>query len=277
MFNLVYGQQRPVAVYDRSIAVVGCGGTGSLVAEGLCRLLLPQPDMKLVLVDHDRVEPHNLLRQAFYAGDVGRFKAEVLATRLAKLFGRTIGYSLQEFRRPYYGESSPLSPARIIIGCVDNPMARAEIAAAIRPTRWWIDAGNAENLGQVLIGNAGSPDQLKGAFDLEKNICYALPSPSVQRPELLLPAEPTPLPVLRLNDCAEAVRLGGQSPVINQVMAALTLEVVRRIITGACHWMSLYINMERGELRAVDATPANAARAFSLRSHYPLIAQNKRR
>jgi PRTRC genetic system ThiF family protein len=277
MYNLVYGQQRPVAVYDRSIAVVGCGGTGSLVAEGLCRLLLPQPDMKLVLVDHDRVEPHNLLRQAFYAGDVGRFKAEVLATRLAKLFDRPIGYSVQEFSQAYYGTSnSPLRSARIIIGCVDNPMARAEISAAVAPTRWWIDAGNAENLGQVLIGNAGSTDQLRGAFDLEKNLCYALPLPSVQRPELLLPGEPSPM-MGEDPDCAEAVQVGGQSPVINQVMAALTLEVVRRVITGACHWMGLYLNMERGELRAVDATPANAARAFGLRSHRALMAQENRR
>ena len=276
MYNLVYGQERRLH-YDRSVALVGCGGTGSLVAEGLCRLLLPQPDMKLVLVDHDRVEPHNLLRQAFYAGDVGRFKAEVLATRLAKLFDRPIGYSVQEFRRPYYGESSPLSAARIIIGCVDNPMAREELAAAIRPTRWWIDAGNAENLGQVLVGNASSPDALQGAFDPEKNLCYALPSPTVQRPELLMPAAPTPLPVGMDPDCAEAIQLGGQSPVINQVMAALTLEVVRRVITGACPWMALYLDMQRGELRAVEATPANAARAFGLRSHRGLMAQEKRR
>jgi PRTRC genetic system ThiF family protein len=276
MFNLVYGQQGTLH-YDRSIAVVGCGGTGSLVAEGLCRLLLPQPDMKLVLVDHDRVEPHNLLRQAFYQGDVGRFKAEALATRLARLFDRPVGYSVQEFSQAYYGSSnSPLRSARIVIGCVDNPMARAEIAAAVRPTRWWIDAGNAENLGQVLIGNADSPDQLKGAFDPERVVCYALPSPSVQRPELLLPGEASPI-MPEAPDCAEAVRLGGQSPVINQVMAALTLEVVRRIITGTCHFMALYVNMERGELRAVDATPANVARALGLRSHRALMAQEKRR
>ena len=278
MYNLVYGQQRPVAVYDQSIAVVGCGGTGSLVAEGLCRLLLPQPHVKLLLVDHDRVEPNNLLRQAFYQGDLGRFKAEVLATRLAKLFDRPIGYSVQEFREhAYYGESSPLNRAHIIIGCVDNPMARAEIAASVAPTRWWVDAGNAENLGQVLIGNARSPDALQGAFDPEKNLCYALPLPTVQRPELLMPAEPTPLPVGMDPDCAEAIQLGGQSPVINQVMAALTLEVVRRIITGTCPWMALYLNMERGELRVVEATPANAARAFSLRSQRGFLAQKRRR
>ena len=53
------------------ITVVGCGGTGGFVAEGLCRLFQGR-EATIVLVDHDRVEPHNLLRQNFYAEDVGK-------------------------------------------------------------------------------------------------------------------------------------------------------------------------------------------------------------
>ena len=41
------------------ITVVGCGGTGGFVAEGLCRLFQGR-QAAIVLVDHDRVEPHNL-------------------------------------------------------------------------------------------------------------------------------------------------------------------------------------------------------------------------
>ncbi|HLF04666.1 MAG TPA: hypothetical protein VI855_05565 [Dehalococcoidia bacterium] len=147
----------------------------------------------------------------------------------------------------------------------------------MEPTRWWIDAGNAENLGQVLIGNARPPDALQGAFDPEKGICYVLPLPSVQRPELLLPAAPPALPEGMDPDCAEAIQLGGQSPVINQVMAALVLEAVRRLITATCPWMALYADMNRGELRAVEATPESAARAFGLRSTRGFLAQKKRR
>ena len=65
------------------ITVVGCGGTGGFVAEGLCRLFrggMPPSSWS----DHDRVEPHNLLRQNFYPEDVGRFKSQALADRLAK-------------------------------------------------------------------------------------------------------------------------------------------------------------------------------------------------
>ena len=66
------------------ITVVGCGGTGGFVAEGLCRLFTGR-EATIVLVDHDRVEPHNLLRQNFHAEDVGKFKSQALADRLARL------------------------------------------------------------------------------------------------------------------------------------------------------------------------------------------------
>ena len=79
------------------ITVVGCGGTGGFVAEGLCRLFQGR-DATIVLVDHDRVEPHNLLRQNFYPADVGEFKSKALADRLARDFRRPIGYSVYPFR-----------------------------------------------------------------------------------------------------------------------------------------------------------------------------------
>jgi len=38
-------------------------------------------------------------------------------------------------------------------------------------------------------------------------------------------------------------------------MAALMLEVVRRLIDGTCSWMQLYLDMETGSLVPVMATP----------------------
>ena len=95
------------------ITVVGCGGTGGFVAEGLCRLFQGR-DATIVLVDHDRVEPHNLLRQNFYPADVGQFKSKALADRLARDYRRPIGYSVYPFREeelPFTGETCHLAPA----------------------------------------------------------------------------------------------------------------------------------------------------------------------
>ena len=143
------------------ITVVGCGGTGGFVAEGLCRLFQGR-QATIVLVDHDRVEPHNLLRQNFYAEDVGKFKSQALADRLARAYRRPVGYSVYPFREedsrpdggrypglPSYGNS-------LLIGCADNAAARRAMAESLPgdPRRWLIDAGNDTNWGQVLIGSA---------------------------------------------------------------------------------------------------------------------------
>ncbi len=121
---------------DPWITVVGCGGTGGFVAEGLCRLFQGR-QANIVLVDHDRVEPHNLLRQNFYPGDVGGFKSQVLADRLAKAYGRPVGYSVYPFReyedQPHeHGYPGP--PAyrdSLIIGCADNALARRAMAECL--------------------------------------------------------------------------------------------------------------------------------------------------
>jgi hypothetical protein len=200
---------------------------------------------------------------------VGRFKAEVLATRLCRLFDRAVSYSVQEFAANEYYHNH-LSDVGVIVGCVDNPLARAAIAKAMTTGIWWIDAGNSDVWGQVLIGNAASKDEMRHAFGPETETCWALPLPTIQRPELLLPA-PEPVPTSpqqgEVLDCAQEIIRGGQSATINQAMAALVLEVVRRLLLGTCPWMALYLDLDKGELKPVYATPAEAARVMGLRTN----------
>jgi hypothetical protein len=70
----------------------------------------------------------------------------------------------------------------------------------------------------------------------------------LQRPELLVqrPA---------VQNCAQALAAGEQGPVINQAMAALVLEVVRRLIEDDCPWMQLYLDLDAGTLVPVLAAP----------------------
>ena len=262
------------------VVLVGCGGTGGFVAEGLARLFLAlgRQDIRLVLVDHDTVEERNLLRQNFLRDDLGRYKAQALAERLARQYGQPVGYSLEPVLSDGHGSDIPRGAA-LVIGAVDNHLARAGLAWHVRPPSdyasgsWWVDAGNAESFGQVVIGNADS-DELEGAFDEPTGICYKLPKPTVQVPELLAP----PLPeVLDPNDpsCAVLVEMGQQSPVINQMMAALVLEVVRQLLLGKLQWMRVDLDLERGEMRPLYATPENAAKAAGLRVRQ-LLAKAKK-
>lgn len=252
---------------ESGIAIVGCGGTGGFVAEGLCRLL-GNKDCRIILIDHDRVEPHNLRRQAFYERDLGKFKSQALAERLSRLYSRQIMYSVypytrdtvdQVFVRRYYRSGLD----GIIIGCVDNPQARKSIADSERVWNWWIDAGNGEKSGQVLIGNVSDPENLKGCFHPSKGIVERLPMPTVQQPALLTPVTESATQDM---SCAEAVEADVQSPVINQVMAALVLEFVSRLVAGKLTWMGVYLDLEMGTLHPVQADPKIVARMVGVRS-----------
>ncbi|WP_330215838.1 HesA/MoeB/ThiF family protein [Pseudomonas sp. AM8] len=62
-----------------SIVVVGCGGTGSLVAQSLAGSGVGS----FVLIDFDKVQMNNLNRQfVFSAQDIGQYKANILAKQL---------------------------------------------------------------------------------------------------------------------------------------------------------------------------------------------------
>ena len=219
-----------------TVTIVGCGGTGGFVAEGLCRLL--PKEATLALVDHDRVEERNLRRQNFTREDLGKFKSEALAQRLARKYGRPVAYStlpvkMVELRVP-----------GLVIGCVDNGLARRDIAEKSQyrlfnrfygHVSWWVDAGNGEDYGQIVIGNSDKEE-------FKDSCCLALPLPVIQKPELLRQAP-------RERSCAEME----QGPVINQVMASLVVEVVRRLIEGTCYWKQLYLDLKAGTLTPVMA------------------------
>ena len=61
--------------------VIGVGGTGSLLARDLPKLLLGTSH-KMMLVDGDTVEPKNIERQGYQAQDVGDNKALALSRKI---------------------------------------------------------------------------------------------------------------------------------------------------------------------------------------------------
>lgn len=238
------------------------------MAEGLCRLP-GTADRQILLVDYDRVERHNLLRQNFFACDLGRYKSQALAERLARNYGREVCYSVAPYDRDliYSEEGGYLNAFRetIIIGCVDNAAARRVIAENLTSSSWWIDSGNGEHSGQVLVGSRLGGSGMEGAFK-KGGVVWKLPMPTVQQPALLVPtAEERRAERL---DCAEEVALNGQSPVINQAMAGLVLQFVDLLLRGELGWMAAYLDFGAMSLSAVDATPEAVARLLGLRRQF---------
>ncbi len=274
-FDSMAGRAQRSNAYDALVTIVGLGGTGAYLAEDLARLFSVHLGwrIRLHLVDFDRVEIHNERRQSFSKRDRNQYKAQVIGERLVRQFPIEVGLSLAPYdpRRdaplPRQGEERPR--VSLLIGGVDNPAARRELArtldqATSRNSIWWIDLGNGPASGQIYLGNALRPDELRGAFDPNARTCRALPAPSLQAPELLeAPMAPLPAPD---QDCAEAQITGDQEPFVNRAIAALGLTVVARLCQGRLTWRATFFDLDMGTLHYTHADPHDVASLMGQRT-----------
>ena len=217
---------------------VACGHSG----ESFCMF----PSFSLLL---------SFIRRSRSGGSCGRWP--VLTGRWMRRRARTEGGA-----RP--AASMPVRPCRC--GCAGGasrsvleeghlePVAHEDVQAAGYPAC-------------VLVeGVHGSPGRLDALAPLVHLLvvdadgagetCYLLPAPTVQRPDLLTAVSTTPPDV----DCAAALDLTDQDPTINQMMASLVLQVVRRMVAGTCPFMGLYLDMEQGAVTPTYATPETVER-----------------
>ena len=135
------------------IAVVGAGGTGSIVVTHLARinyalLQMGVPGIHVMLYDPELVESHNVGRQMFSPSDVGKYKTEVLITRINRFYG----FQWMSYPKKYKNSKIITD---IIISCVDSIKSRSEIKKSFFDSAnmdYWIDTGNDRDHGQILIG-----------------------------------------------------------------------------------------------------------------------------
>ena len=276
-FDSFAGPARQTDGYDALVTIAGLGGTGAFLAEDLARLLSVHFGWRVHfhLADHDRVEVQNAQRQAFSKRDRDNYKAQVVAERLVRQFPIEVSVSLA----PYNHRRDAPRPCRdgdrprlaLLIGCVDNPNARRELARTLEQSSygsqnvWWLDLGNSAASGQLYLGNALRAEGLRGAFDPESRICRALPAPSVQAPELL-EAPTAPLPAALDQDCAEAQIAGDQEPFVNRTIAALGLATVARLCQRRLTWRATFFDLDAGTLHYTQADPQDIASLVGMRT-----------
>lgn len=113
----VGGQQR---LSQMSVAIIGLGGTGSLVAQQLAHLGVSE----FLLFDHDRIEETNLNRVVgATVSDIGRAKVDVAADMIERIHGEP---RIQKYLMDITaGDASvPMSAADFIFGCTDTHASR---------------------------------------------------------------------------------------------------------------------------------------------------------
>lgn len=118
------------------LIVVGLGGTGSIVAEPLVRLLAYHKDgtRKVIFIDGDKFEEKNLERQLFPKALVGSNKAKVAADRVSSICDvRAIPNFInrESFLAELMSEEGLVKGCPLIILSVDNHATRKAVIAAL--------------------------------------------------------------------------------------------------------------------------------------------------
>lgn len=258
-----YANSTPLLLKDYShlhLWLVGCGGTGSYVAESLARLayvfIQLGKNINVAFVDPDIVEEKNLGRQKFCQSELGLNKAATLALRYNLTWGLEIS-AIPDYFEPKLVKSY-WNDLVIIIGCVDNSAARRSLGKTLEsncpsniPRIWYLDAGNNFDSGQILLGSHNCAEGLIPHLDqFEKTgIMGALPSPIWQCPNLI-EFQPEELAEPHLS-CAELATINAQSLTINQAMASIIADYIFRLtLTKDLRKFATFLNLKSGSMRS---------------------------
>jgi hypothetical protein len=118
-----FGREGQVAVREASVAIIGLGGTGSIVAHQLAHLGVG----KLLLIDHDTVDESNLNRLlGATPADVGRPKVDV-ACRAVKTINPQAACDALRGDVVDAAVAEQLAGVDFIFGCTDSMASRAVI------------------------------------------------------------------------------------------------------------------------------------------------------
>lgn len=150
-----------------TVNLIGGGGTGSQVLTCLARLdvtlrALGHPGLFVKLYDPDTVSGTNIGRQLFTESEIGLNKAQCLISRVNNFFGND-WMAKPCCYPPQIGETGSGDMANLFITCTDNPKSRLNLWKILKQVRkmslydrekplYWMDFGNGQTFGQVLLG-----------------------------------------------------------------------------------------------------------------------------
>ena len=156
------------------INVIGAGGTGSKVLTALMEMNhslteLGHAGLQIRLWDDDVITQANLGRQRFAECEIGLYKSVALINRANRFSGTNWKAETVKFEKDRLDKLPENAGASIYISCVDSVKARFGIADILnilnngkaysnRP-RYWLDFGNSQHTGQVLLSTIGTIKQ----------------------------------------------------------------------------------------------------------------------
>lgn len=201
---------------DYLFIVVGVGGTGSLLARDLPKLLIGTYH-KMLLVDGDIVERKNMIRQSYQEQDIGENKAVALAAKINTFYDCQCEVLASYVTKDELIEKIKQFPTYVpvLIGCVDNDATRKILESTFHKLSQaiYLDSANFEFQGNIYTA-AKNEDEIVGVL---RGQTYRLESD-------IHPAD---------KSCQEQVAEGNtQYLITNLKMAMCLLEHCHALITG---------------------------------------------
>lgn len=256
------------------ISVAGCGGNGSQFLNGLARMhialaALGHPGLQVTAYDPDVITEANVGRQLFSPGDIGQSKSHVIINRINNFFGlkwEGIHGYLTSDRGGYHTDHFD-----ILVGCVDSIRARKQLAQS-RRTRYWLDLGNTDKKGQVILGelerewNAQyAPSRINNAMPASRKGVAPPKVVPVRLPHVLDIFPELKRRKIKEDDapsCSLAEALERQDLFINQTVSTFALQLLWQFIRqGGLDIHGYFINLETGRVTPLpikDAEPKPA-------------------
>lgn len=230
-------------VHKITVHVVGAGGTGSQMITNLARInealvAFGHPGLHVRCYDPDIVTEANIGRQLFSRADIGISKANVLVTRINRFFG----YEWESHVKKYTGSEN----CNITITCVDTAATRLAIASKIHKAvknrdphemkLYWLDLGNTQKTGQVVLGTLRKIDQPKSEFQTAGE----LKTVEKKFPQLKKVKEKDQGP-----SCSLAEALNKQDLFINSTLAQFGAGIIWKLFReGMITHHGAYVNLE---------------------------------
>lgn len=246
--NYLLKPYHPVTVF-----IAGAGGTGSQVITNLARMsmalqALGHPGLHVTVFDPDTVSEANIGRQLFSESELGQNKAVALVTRINRFFGYT--WVAKGCRYPLRRKEDRENPllANIIITCTDNIRSRLDLWKFLKNHReininnektplYWMDFGNAQATGQVLIGN------------IRNKIRQPTSKEYIPTPQMNVITEEVSYSTIKEKDsgpsCSLAEALNKQDLYINSMLSQVGCEILWTMFKeGSTLYRGVYVNLK---------------------------------
>jgi len=236
-----------------SVNLIGAGGTGSKVLTALLEMnhsliALGHAGLHVRLWDDDRVTEANLGRQRFAGCETGLYKSVALINRANRWSGTNWKAETRKFERDSLGRLPKHAGASIFITCVDSVEARFEIADLLKTLnngryyinrpRYWLDYGNSQHTGQVILSTIGSIRQPQSE---KYETVASLPLVTEEFGELLKQSEATD----DTPSCSLAEALERQDLYINASLAQMGSSLLWSLFrNGLTEYKGFFLNLK---------------------------------